>query len=133
MTPEGWVQGGQSGAHGELAGCTPVGAWHCQVVSTGSNLGQECLGLPGETRPAFRPHWVGGQQHRWQVLAPGPLHRKEVLSVMLWLRLGMETTVEGPPGQGWHLCCPLDPTLPSQTRSPLPSPQPPLAMAAQAK
>lgn len=51
-----------------------------------------------------------------------------MLSFMLRLRLGMETTVEGPPGQGWHLCCPLDPTLPIQTRLPLPSPLPLLAV-----
>lgn len=72
---------------------------------------------------------MAGQRH-WQVLAPGPLHREGggVLSFMLRLRLGMETTVEGPPGQGWHLCCPLDSTLPFQTRLPLPSPLPPLAV-----
>lgn len=119
----------QSGAHTEGRHAAPLLApgtarWSAQEEASARALGSARRGA----RPAFRPQWVCGQPHPWPILGSRPQRKRKwgVLSVMLWLRLGVQTTVQGPAGQGWHLVCPPDPTLPLQTRAPLPSHLPPL-------
>lgn len=130
MTPEVPDPGGHSRGLPRRAG-TPHPSWH-RALPGGQHRKKPQRGrsgLPGEghSRPSGHSGCVGSRIPG-QSWAPGPSAKRRwgVLSVTLWLRLGIQTTVQGPAGQGWHLVCPPDPTLPLQTRPPLPSHLPPL-------
>lgn len=114
----------QAGAHAEGRHAAPLLApgtarWSAQEDASARARGSARRGA----RPAFRPQWVCGQQHPWPILGSRPQRRRRwgVLSVMLWWRLGIQTTEQGPAGQGWRLVCLPDPVPPLQTRPLLPS------------
>lgn len=96
----------------------PSGGW-CRKQPWPGHSG---LSGEGQGQPSVHSEWVSrqvGSSISSQIPGPwppAPGGDGVVMSIVLWLRLGVQTTVEGPAGQGWHLIfCPLDAILFFQT------------------